>query len=405
MTKAGFGKLASLEDAIKILDENIPGLGDEEIEISDSLGRILADDIVAGIDVPHFRKSAMDGFAVIAEDTFSASNTKPKRLEVIDSISAGTISRKKVTPGTCSEITTGAPLPKGADAVIMVEYTECENSNLIAYKSVAPGENIIGIGSDVKKGTKVFDKGTVLNPRYTGVLSSLGISSVLVKKKPRIAVLSTGDELLTANEELEEGKIYDINSRTVIDSLRESCDVIDLGIAGDDEGEIKERILEGIKRSDLLLLSGGSSLGVGDIIKDAISDLGQLLVHGIAIKPGKPTIIGKIEDKLLIGLPGYPTSALSNFYILIIPLLQKMQGITPEKKVIRAELTRKVASTIGRYEFLPVKVITEGVKFAEPVMKGSSAITTLASADGFVEISENQEVINKGTLVDVILFE
>jgi len=408
VTKAGFGRLVSLEDAMKIIDENSPRLGDEEIEISDSLGRILAGDIVAGIDVPHFRKSAMDGFAVIAEDTFGANNTNPKKLEIIDSISAGMVSGKELTSGKCIEITTGTAMPKGADAVVMVEYTECEeDGNLIVYKSVAPEENIVKIGSDVKKGTKVFSRGTILNPRYVGVLSSLGISRILVKKKPKIAVLSTGDELLMANEGLKEGKIYDINSITLIDSLRErNCDVIELGIARDDEKEINERILDGIKRSDILLLSGGSSLGVGDIIKDVISDMGQLLVHGIAIKPGKPTIIGKIENKLLIGLPGYPTSALSNFYILIIPLLQKMQGISPEKRVIKAELTRKVASTIGRYEFLPVKVIVrEGKTYVKPVMKGSSAITTLASADGFVEISEKREVIDKGAIVKAVLFE
>ncbi|MEA3254374.1 MAG: gephyrin-like molybdotransferase Glp [Candidatus Altiarchaeota archaeon] len=406
MTKEGFGRLVSLEEAIRLVNENIPGLGDEEVKIPEALNRILAEDVVAGIDVPHFRKSAMDGFAVIARDTFGAGNTSPRELTIVDSISAGVVSRKKVVSGSCVELTTGAPMPEGADAVLMVEYTEREGDKLVIYKGVTPTENVIGVGSDVASGTKVFSKGTRLNPRYTGVLSSLGLSGVFVKKKPKVAVLSTGNEVMSAGTVLKKGKIYDINSRTLIDSLRErDCEVVDLGVARDNEKEIRERISEGVKASDLVLVSGGSSLGTEDLLVDVITRLGELLVHGIAVKPGKPTIIGRVKNRLVIGLPGYPTSALSNFYILIIPLLERMQGITSTENLVEAKLTRKIASTIGRYEFLSVKITTRNNKrYAEPVLRGSSAITTLANADGFVAISENTEVVNKGEIVEVNLF-
>lgn len=406
MAKEGFSMLVSLGEALDVIVGNAPGLGFELAKTSDCLGRVLAEDVVAGIDVPHFRKAAMDGFAVVAEDTFNASNTSPGELEIIDSISAGMVSRRKLTSGKCIEIATGAPVPAGANAVLMVEYTEVENGNLVVYKSVAPGENIIEVGSDIKKGTRMFSKGVVLNPRYCGVLVSLGIQSISVKIKPKVAVLSTGNEILKGGERLEMGKVYDINSRTLIDSLRErGCEVFDLGVVGDDREEIKKKILEGVGGSDFMILSGGSSLGRGDMITEIVSDLGELLIQGIAVKPGKPTIVGKIGGKLVIGLPGYPTSALSNFYILVIPLLERMFGACFERRVVEAELTRKVASTVGRYEFLPVRIMVKnGRRYAKPVLRGSSAITTLASADGFAGISGNTEVVNKGEVVEVILF-
>ncbi|HIE33815.1 MAG TPA: hypothetical protein EYP86_01585, partial [Candidatus Altiarchaeales archaeon] len=363
--------------------------------------RVLSEDIIAEIDVPHFKRSAMDGFAVIAEDTFNTSDVNPKELEIIDSIHCGEISKKKVTHGKCIEITTGAKIPDDANAVLMVEYTEKEKNKIKIYRSLAPGENIITIGSDIKKGTRIFKKGTLLNPRYTGVLSALGISKIKVKRRPIISVLSTGNEILNPGEKLTDGRVYDVNSRTIIDSLKDrNCIVINLGIVRDDENEIKGKIINGIKNSDLIILSGGSSLGSEDMVEKIISKLGKLLVHGIAVKPGKPTIIGKVNNKLVIGLPGNPTSALSNYYILIKPVLDRMLGIRERRKTIKAKLTRKVASTIGRYEFLPVKIVKDN---AEPVMKGSNAITTLANADGFVEISENTEVLEKGSTVDVRL--
>lgn len=407
MAKAGFGKLISLAQAKEIIGTHIHELGSEEVKLEEALGRVLAEDIISPIDVPHFRKSAMDGFALTASDTFGVSNTTPKDFGLIDVIMPGETSSGRIGPGECAEIATGAPLPDGTDAVVMVEYTETSRDRVTVYKSVAPGENVIEIGSDIKKGATILRKGTLLNPRLIGLLSSTGVSAIPVKAKPKVAVLSTGNELIRPPGELERGKVYDINSRTIIDALLEqNCRPIDLGIVRDDRDELTSKIIEGIEKSDLVLVSGGSSLGSTDLLVDVIKGVGEALIHGIAVKPGKPTIVGKIGKKLVIGLPGHPTSALSNFYILVVPLLRKMVGsIGPPERCVEAELTRKVASSIGRYEFLAVKIIAEDSKrYAEPVLSGSSAITTLATADGFVEIEENVEVIEKAEIVKVKLF-
>lgn len=406
MTKQGFGKLASLKEAREVINRIIKEIDDEQVKIEAACGRVLAQDFMAKIDIPHFTRAAMDGFAVMAEDTFGSSNTNPKELKIIDSITAGSISQKHLSSGTCIEVTTGAPLPEKANAVLMVEYTEKEKDKLICYKSVAPGENIIDIGSDVKKGTLLAPKGTFINPRITGVLASQGITEVKVKRKPIVAVLSTGSEIIPPGQQLKVGKIYNVNTRTLIDALKEqNCEVVDLGIVEDDKELLKSAILESLKQADFILVSGGSSLGTEDIMVETIKELGELLVHGVAIRPGKPTVIGKVNEKLVLGLPGYPTSALSNFYILVIPIIEKMQGIAKQENFLYAKLSRKVVSTIGRYHFLPVKIKIENEeKIAVPIMKGSSAITTLSEADGFVEIDENTEVLQKGDTVKIRLF-
>ena len=406
MNKSGFTSLVSIDKARELIRKHICELGNEKVSLDLALNRVLATDTIAPIDVPHFRKSAMDGYALIAQDTFGTSDTKPKKLKVIGVGYPGRIPGKTVTRGTCIEIATGAPLPKGANAVLMVEYSERDGNNLIIYKTVAPEENLIAIGSDIKKGTRVLRKGFILNPRYTGVLSSLGMKEVMVKKKPIVAVLSTGDELITSNEKLREGKIYEINSRTIIDSLKQrGCEVVNLGISRDYRKDIEDKILKGVKKAHLLIISGGSSLGAEDMINEIVSSLGKVLVHGIAIKPGKPTVIGIIKGKIVLGLPGYPTSALSNFYILIVPVLCRMLGVDEKINSVEAKLARKVASTVGRYHFMPVSITEEkGDNYATPILKGSSAITTLANADGFVEIPENVEVINKGDKLRVRLF-
>ncbi len=406
MVKQGFGKLVSLKESREIISGIVREIPNEQVTLDQALFRVLAEDIVSEIDVPHFRKSAMDGFAVIASDTFEASNTNPKKLKIIDSVIAGVVSKEKLNSGECIEISTGAPMPEGANAVIMVEYTEKENEKIIFYKSVAPGDNVIKIGSDVKKNSVLLTKGTLLDSRITGLLSSIGRQSVLVKKIPRISVLSTGNEIISLDEKLKEGKIYDINSRTLIDSVREiHCIPVDLGVAKDDKSLIKRRILEGVEKSDLVIMSGGSSLGSEDLTRDVVQDLGELLVHGIAVKPGKPVVVGRIKGKAFIGLPGYPTSALSSFHIMIKPVIHAMLGMKEVENFVQARLSRKVASTIGRYEFLAVKLErSEEELRAIPVMKGSSAITTLSNADGFVEINENTEVLNKGSMVKVSFF-
>jgi molybdopterin molybdotransferase len=399
--KQGFGRLASLKEAKEVIEKMIPKISEEEIALSDALAKVTAEEVHSKIDVPHFRKAAMDGFAVIAEDTFSASNTHPKKLEIIDSITAGMMPKKELTTGTCIEITTGAALPKNATAEVMVENTEKEGNILTLYKSASPGENIIDIGSDVKKGSVVMAKGTRLTPALIGVLSAVGLTKLKVKKKPVIAYFSTGNEIVAPGEPLPETKIYDINTATITQAiLQQECELINLGLIKDDLKAIKSAVLSGVEKADIVLLSGGSSLGGEDFMVQAVAELGEVLIHGIAVKPGKPVLIGKVNGKPVIGLPGYPTSALSNFYILIVPVIDSMLGCKGRRNTVQKKLSRKISSTIGRYEFLAVKVVGE---YAVPVMKGSSAITTLSESDGFIGIDENVEVLEKDSLVEVIL--
>ena len=400
--KAGFGRLASLEEAREILFKHAPQVESIEVGLGQAVGFVLAEDVKAEIDVPHFVKAAMDGYAVRAEDTFEAADSRPVTLNLLGSIEPGMQPERAIGRGECFEIATGAALPEGADAVVMVEYTEQKENEVKIRRSLAPGANVVGVGSDIEKGKTVLSKGMVLEPGHIGVLAALGRENVAVRRPVKVALLSTGDEILSPGERLTPGKIYDINYWTIEAALRkEKCQVINLGLAKDDMGSLKEKILKGIKLADLVLLSGGSSLGGGDLVGEAIEDLGELLIHGIAVKPGKPTMVGTVQGRLVIGLPGYPMSALSNYYILIEPLLLRMRGGKKEARYTEAKLSRKVASTIGRFEFLPVRL--EGEQ-ALPITKGSSAITSLAFSHGFIEIGENVEVLNKEKKVRVRLF-
>ncbi|MFX1511584.1 MAG: gephyrin-like molybdotransferase Glp [Promethearchaeota archaeon] len=405
---SGFGELLSVNRAQEILHSiSIDFTEEEEISLDHSDNRFLSREIIAPIDVPHFQKSAMDGFAVRAEDLFGATYENPKKLRLIEVIHAGDIPQKTVETGTCSQIATGAPLPDGANAVLIVEHTEREEDLIITYTVVTPQQNVILIGSDVKKGTQLFQKGTRLNPRRLGILSALGIQKIWVWKKPLCAIISTGNEILDANQPLEPGKIYDINVRSLKHALwRDGCEVLDLGRVPDDPDLITETILKGANQANIVLVSGGSSVGEEDYVTKTIKAKGNLLAHGIATKPGKPTTIGTVMDKLIIGLPGHPMSALSIYYIFVREKILQIFGVKSQKIRIKAKLAEKVVSSLGRHQFLPVSLTwTEEVPLAHPIRKGSSAISGLALADGYIEISERTEVVEKGEEVTTMLFD
>lgn len=408
--KAGFGRLATMGEAFDILFSNVPELASQTVEIDNALHRVLAADTLSEIDVPHFVKAAMDGYAVSAEDTFGASDSKSLVLKIVGSVMPGGSSERPLSRGECIEIGTGAPLPEGADAVVMVEYTEPNAEGVSVRKSVAPRENVIEIGSDIQKGSPVLTPGTILEPRHLGVLAAAGISKVDVLARPRVALFSTGPEIASPGSELKQGQIYDINSRTLHGALiTDGCDVVDLGVVPDVADALEAAITRGLDEADFVLLSGGSSLGGGDLVGEIIEKVGRLLLHGVAVKPGKPLVVGLArsasqsegKEKLVIGLPGYPMSALSDYYIFVQALLRKAMGLSASPRFIEASLGRKHPSTVGRYEFLPVRL--EGDE-AMPIVKGSSAISALAEADGFIEIDENTEVLPQGERVKVRLF-
>jgi len=407
MGREGFGKLFSLKEALNLLFEGRELFPTEKITVEKALGRILREDIFAKIDVPSFAKSAMDGFAVIAEDTFVATQSNPVHLSCVGEVVPGNIFSGTIQKGHCVEIATGAPIPMGVDAVIMVEHVERVGNQVIVYKATAPSENVIQPGSDLKSGSIVLYQGRKLTPEHMGVIRALGLEQVLAAKKPKIAIASTGNELIRPPAMLREGQIYDINFFTLQAAFENiGCEVVDFGIISDSPETLTKMIQEMNEKSDMVILSGGSSLGTSDYLVQAIESLGKVLVHGIAVKPGKPTIIGRIGTKWIFGLPGHPTSALSNFYIFLKPFIQSWMGYTKYfPALIEAKLTRKIASTIGRYEFLAVRLEKTGDGYtAEPTMKGSSAISSMAFSDGYIEIEENVEVVEKGTNVTVTLF-
>ncbi|PXF58808.1 MAG: molybdopterin biosynthesis protein [Candidatus Methanogaster sp.] len=364
---------------------------------------VLDEDVFAPIDVPSFDRADMDGYAVRAADTYSAREEEPVQLVIAGRIPAGAVPSLTLSEGTAAEISTGAMLPAGADAVVMVEYTkEGESSSSVSiYRAVHVFENVMRAGADIRGGTRVLPEGTLLGSRETGVLAAIGVSHVRVRSL-RIGIISTGNELVPAGEKPELGQVYDVNVHTISAAVREcGATPVAYGIVSDDEKKTVEVLRRAISECDLILTSGSTSAGSGDIMPRILEECGEVLAHGINIKPGKPMIIAKME-KPVVGLPGFPTSALSMFYYLIAPRIRDVLGYVagvaarPQQAMLGSMI-----QSVGRHQLLPVALVRG---MAYPVIKGSGAITALASADGFIEIRPETEIMEAGEVVEVTLF-
>ncbi|MFC1989689.1 gephyrin-like molybdotransferase Glp [Chloroflexota bacterium] len=398
-----FGALLSFEEAKRVVEANIKQITRvETVNIDDASERVLAEDIVAALSIPPFDRAAMDGYAVKARDTFNSGQFSPKVLNLVGELHAGETPKGRVKAGECIQIATGAMMPPGADAVVMVEDTEAENSRVKVFKSAYPKANVAKIGEDIKEGEPVLSSGFVLDAGKIGVLASQGIKQVRVYEKPKVAILPTGEEVVEVGKRLKRGHVYDINSHTIASVVKANGGIpLRVGIAADDLDEIKARIREALE-SDLVVLSGGSSVGERDLLVDVIQGWGEVLFHGIQVKPGKPTIFAMIEGKPLMGMPGYPTSCLINTYLFLLPMVRKMAHLPPRRgETVNASLSRRVPGSVGRKQFLTVKI--EGSE-AVPVFKESGAITSIARADGYIEIAENIDLLEKGEPVTVTLF-
>lgn len=397
-------RLATVADARKIILTSARLIGAEAVPVEASLGRVLARDVVSRIGVPHFEKAGMDGYAVRSKDIHGADRKNPVSLRLVDTLYAGDVPHRAVDSGTCIAIATGAMMPKGADAVVMVEDTRREGELVRVYAHLSAGKNVVRAGSDILQGQRVLPEGLTLAPRHTAVLSALGLRKVYVRRKPTVAVLSTGNELIPAGGRLAPGKIYGINSRAIADALVSAGALVtDLGVVADDRRLIQGKIRAGIKRADVLLISGGSSVGQEDLVPPIVASMGRVLVHGVSMKPGKPLLVGKVSGRLVVGLPGYPTSALTVFHAFVIPLLYAIMGKSDDRIVCEAALSEPF-KTGERHMFLPVKLaVGERETVAVPVFRGSSAITSLALADGFTEVPPNA-YIRKNQKVSVVLF-
>ncbi len=407
-----FRRLAKIEEVSHLIESYYSYVPEvEDVPIENAVGRVLAEDIVSEVEVPSFDRAMYDGYALRAEDTFGADEGNPVTLRIVGVAEAGKPFRGFVSEGEAVEVATGAVIPPGANAVVPVERTEIREDLLLVFKSVAPGMNIQGAGTDVAAGEILLHSGSLLGPREIGLLAAIGRTKVKAIKKPVVAIFSTGNELVSPGNSLDYGKIYDINSYTISTSVRQDGgEPRVMGILPDDLGSILDGIKGALKWADLVIISGSTSAGAGDVVYKAIEKAGKpgVLVHGVAMKPGKPFVLGIVGNKFVIGLPGYPTSALITYRKFISPLVRRMAGIQALKPVpIKAKMGRRVRSSIGRRNFLPVALLSDekGEALAFPIPTGSEAISTLSRADGYIEIPESVEYVEKGEEVFVIPFQ
>ena len=374
----------------------------ERVRIVDANGRVAAADVASTRDVPPFSRAGMDGFAVRAEDTFGASRYEPKTLRVIEKVYTGQVPSKTVEAGTAVEIATGAPMPPGADAVVMVEETDQSAGDVRVLTPVYPRQNVGKQGADIVVGQTVIARGDVLNPSRIGALAALGISEVDVFAKPTVAILSTGNEIADPGEDLKPGQIYDINKFTLSTIIAEHGGVPMPFATAQDTIDALERAIDAVVSCDVLVFSGGSSVGERDLILDVIGRKGEIVFHGIAVKPGKPTVFGTINGRPMFGMPGYPTSCLSNAYMLLVPALRAMARLKPRHMAtVTLPVGQRIVSTTGRHQFYTVRIV-DGQ--AMPAFKASGDITSMSQADGYIEIPAQTDIVEKGELVEVKLF-
>jgi len=388
----------------------IPELEADSIPLSFALGRILAEDVIASTNVPPFDRAAMDGYAVVAEDTFGASQTNPIILKLVGSVQMGSVPGFEITRGTAASIPTGGPMPKGANAVVMLEYTKRIDDKVEVYVSIPVGDNVSLSGEDVRRGEPVLHKGTRLKPQDLGILASLGMATVKVLRHLKVGILSTGNELVDVGQPPGTGKIIDAN-RTILSAwARElGCEAIDLGIARDDEEEIRARLSTGLETADLLLVSGGTSVGAGDLVPEVINKLGNpgMVVHGVSMRPAYPTGLASVDGKPVILLSGYPVAAMIGFYVFARPLIHRMQGSGEgQPQTVLGRLLRRIPSPGGMRTF--ARVVAKRVNgeiVIEPLrVGGSGMITTMIKANGMVVIPEDIDGYETGEEVEVILF-
>lgn len=410
-----FKKLISLDEARRRIEKYLhpQPLGTVDVPLIDAVGRVLAKNVTSPVNVPPFNRSTVDGYAVIAEDTFRADEDSPKRLKVVGTINIGEITESPVRRGDAVEIATGAPLPPEANAVVMLEDTSQNDDGISIYKPVSEGENVMASGSDIRMGETVLKQGAVLSPRELGVIAALGYNEVEVFRKPRVAVLSTGAEIVEPGKALPPGKIFDINSYTVAAAVKEGYgEVISFGVVPDDDVDLLEtKLKEALDVADVIITSGGVSVGPKDYVPKIIDRLGKpgLVIHGVAIKPGKPVAVAVADGKPIFSLPGNPTSSLLVFTLLVQPVLLKMSGRGERhSNTLKATTTDRLFSARGRRTFITVTVSqdSEGRWVATQASTGQSgAITTLSNADGYVELAEDQQFVEVGEEVTVYLFK
>jgi len=413
----GRDAVVSVEAAREIFDKNfnLPKIATKDISIIDAEGRIIAKDIVSPVDLPDFDRSSMDGYAVIAQDTFGATESLPAYLQVIGEVLMGEEPAIVISKGTAAKISTGGMLPKGADAVVILEHTQAiEKNSIEALYSVAPGENVVQSGEDIKKGEVIIKKGHKIRPQDIGAFAGIGIDRVAVYAKPKVAVITTGNEIIDIKENSRFGCVRDINSYYLSSLINSDGGVpIKKGIIKDDYSELRRTVEESLSEADVVVLSGGSSVGTRDLTAKVINDIGKpgVLVHGVSIKPGKPTIIGVVNKKPVFGLPGHPVAVGVSYGLFVKRVIRSLTGIALKDlvfadRMVKARLLKNIASASGREDYIRVEIRNEdGELTALPILGKSGLISTLVKATGYIVIPENRLGIEAGEIVEVYLYD
>ena len=393
-----------LDEALTLVrDATVPLGRTSRVALAGADGRVLASAITATQDVPPFDRAAMDGYAVIAEDTFGASRQHPRVLRRTETVHTGSVPTRRLSTGECIQIATGAPMPDGADAVVMVEETESATGDEVrVFIPVYPRQHVGRQGADITVGQVVLERGVVLTPSRVGVIAALGLSQVDVVDRPTVAIMSTGNEIIEPGRPLGPGQIYDINRYTLGAVINAHGGVAIAYPTAADTLEALEAAVDAALARDIIIFSGGSSVGERDLTLDVLTRKGTVLFHGIAVKPGKPTVFGRIGETPVLGMPGYPTSCLSNAYMLLVPLLRTMAHLPPYRMLsVAVPAAQRFVSTTGRHQFYTVRI--EGGE-AVAAFKASGDITSMSEADGYIEISAQTDIVEKGEVVEVKLF-
>jgi molybdopterin molybdotransferase len=397
-----FLEVVAVSEAVAAVRRIAPPPGREEVPLEDALHRVLAQDVRADVDIPGFNRSTVDGYAVAAAETTGASEAIPAMLQCRGRVGMGSADPGSVSPGSCHYVPTGGALPEGADAAVMIEHTEQIGDDILVHRPVAPGENVVLRGEDFQAGEVVLSRGRVLSPRDIGVAAAVGADRVIVAKVPKIGIISTGNELVPVAATPGPGEVRDANSYLAGAFVTErGCHPVYFGIIRDDRAVLTQAIASALDRCDAVLVSGGSSKDERDNTAAVIAELGEVLVHGIALAPGKPTIIGTARGKPVIGLPGHPASAFVVLTAIVDHLLAAMLDTTVSRRAVRARLTQNVPSARGREDYVRVSV-RDGE--ATPVFGKSGLLNTLVQSEGLVRVPASSEGLEVGEEVEVILW-
>jgi molybdopterin molybdotransferase len=384
----------------------------EKVNLEDSLHRVLYEDVISSVNLPEFQRSTVDGFALKAKDTYGASEKNPVILRVAAEIVMGQVSDIEVNEGEAVKVATGGMVPKGADAVQMVEFTECvDSSTLHVFKTISPLENVIQVGEDVKTGERVLHKGHLIRPQDVGLMAGIGKIDVFAFLRPRVGIISSGDEIVPIEIVPAPGEVRDINRYTIVSMVKEAGGIpIFLGTVKDRFNDLKEKIESGLKQSDMVVITGGSSVGTLDLTREALQVFPgtEILAHGISIRPGKPTLVATVNGKPFLGLPGHPVSAMVIFHFFGKPILKILSGLTREvtwhQIKVKARASRNIPSVPGREDYVRVKLEKKDeILWAHPIFGKSGAISHLTQANGLIRIGINEEGLEQGEEAEVFL--